>query len=58
MKTPQRLSHDAVAEFKMIYQEEFGDNISDDEAQEMGLRLLTLLGILLKRREVADMAHE
>ena len=42
-----KLSQKAVNEFKAIYQEEFGDEISDDAAQEMGVALLKLLKLLL-----------
>jgi hypothetical protein len=47
MTAPQILSRKAILEFKAIYHEEFGGEISDDEAQEMGLRLLKLLKLLL-----------
>jgi len=30
-----KLSKDAIKEFKQIYYKEFGERISDDEAQEM-----------------------
>jgi hypothetical protein len=42
-----KLSQKAIDEFKAIYREEFGDEISDDKAQEMGLGLLKLLRLLL-----------
>jgi len=42
-----KLSRKALDEFKAIYQEEFGEEISDDMAQEMGLGLLKLLKLLL-----------
>ena len=47
MTAPEILSRKAIDEFMAIYQEEFGEEISDDEAQEMGLRLLKLLKLLL-----------
>ena len=46
MKTPQQLSREAIEEFKAIYQEEFGKVLSDDEVQEIALRLLRFFGIL------------
>ena len=46
MKTPQQLSRGAIEEFKAIYQEEFGKLLSDDEVQEIALRLLRFFGIL------------
>ena len=46
MKTPQQLSRKALDEFKAIYREEFGHSLSDDEAQEIALRLLRFFGIL------------
>ena len=48
MKTPQQLSRQAIEEFKAIYQEEFGQNLTDDEVQEIALRLLRFFGILSK----------
>jgi len=46
MKTPQQLSRQAIDEFKTIYQEEFGQKLTDDEVQEIALRLLRFFGIL------------
>lgn len=48
MKTPQQLSREAIEEFKAIYQEEFGKSLTDDEVQEIALRLLRFFGILNK----------
>jgi hypothetical protein len=47
MKTPQQLSRQAIDEFKAIYQEEFGRELSDDEVQEIAIRLLRFFGILV-----------
>ena len=46
MKTPQQLGREAADEFKAIYQDEFGRELSDDEVQDMALRLLRFFGIL------------
>ena len=46
MTTPQQLSRQAIDEFKAIYQEEFGQILTDDEVQEIALRLLKFFGIL------------
>jgi hypothetical protein len=46
MKTPQQLSREAINEFKAIYEEEFGKVLSDDEVQEMAMRLLRFFGVL------------
>ena len=46
MKTPQQLSRKAIEEFKAIYQEEFGETLSDDEVREIATRLLRFFGIL------------
>ena len=48
MKTPQQLSRVAIDEFKAIYQDEFGQTLSDDEVQEIALRLLRFFGILVQ----------
>jgi hypothetical protein len=47
MKT-QQLSREAIDEFKAIYQDEFGEVLSDDEVQEIAMRLLRFFGILNK----------
>jgi len=48
MQTPNQLSREAIDEFKAIYQEEFGEVLSDDEVQEIAMRLLRFFGILNK----------
>jgi len=46
MTTPQQLSRQAIDDFKAIYQDEFGETLSDDEVQKIALRLLRFFGIL------------
>jgi hypothetical protein len=46
MKTPNQLSREAIEEFRVIYQEEFGVILSDDEVQEIAMRLLRFFGII------------
>jgi hypothetical protein len=48
MKTPQQLSREAIDEFKAIYKDEFGEVLSDDEVQEIAIRLLRFFGILTR----------
>ena len=48
MKTPNQLSREAIDEFKAIYHEEFGEILSDDEVQEIAMRLLRFFGVLSK----------
>jgi hypothetical protein len=50
MKTEQQLSAEAIGDFLAIYHEEFGENISDDEAQEIAMRLLRFFGILVRSK--------
>ena len=52
MKTPQQLSRQAIDEFKAIYQEEFGRELSDEEVQEIAVRLLRFFGILVRSDHV------
>jgi hypothetical protein len=40
------LSREALDEFKRIYQAEFGETLTDAEAQEMGLRVLRVFDLL------------
>ncbi len=51
MKTPRQLSREAIEEFRAIYQEEFGKRLTDDEVQEIALRLLRFFGILNEPNE-------
>ena len=41
-----RLTPQAIAEFKQIYQEVYGTLLSDPQAEEMALRVLRLFEIL------------
>jgi hypothetical protein len=43
-----QLSQEALEAFKQIYQEEFGETLSDAEAQEMGERLLRLFQLMAR----------
>lgn len=40
------LSGEALDEFKQIYQSEFGEALTDAQAQELGLRLLRIFDLL------------
>lgn len=46
-KIPNRLSVGAIQGLKDIYEDEFGDILTDDQADEMGKRLLKFFAILL-----------
>jgi hypothetical protein len=46
MKTPQQLSRQAIDEFKAIYRDEFGNDLSEDEVREIALRLLRFFRVL------------
>lgn len=48
------LSHEAIAEFKRIYEEEFGVALEDDEATAMATRVLRLFQILSQSHETAE----
>jgi hypothetical protein len=43
-----RLSKRAIEEFKEIYFREYGKYLSDEEAQEMGQRLISLFRIIYR----------
>jgi hypothetical protein len=49
MKTSHQLSREAIEAFKALYQEEFGEVLSDDEVREIATRLLRFFGILNKK---------
>jgi hypothetical protein len=44
-----RISDEALDEFVESYREEFGDDISRDEASEMAIRILTFYTLLSKK---------
>ena len=46
INAPRRLSIEATRAFQEIYQEEFGESLSDDEAQHRGLEVLRFFDIL------------
>lgn len=41
-----QLSPQAIQEFKQIYREEYGKEISDDEAREAGTRLVRVFKVI------------
>jgi len=43
------LTQEAIEELKEIYKEEFGKEISNQEAWDMGTRLLNLFKVLLEK---------
>lgn len=43
-----QLNQETIEEFKKIYQEEFGESISDAEALEMSQRLISLFEIIYR----------
>ena len=47
MNAKQQLNREAIDEFKAIYQQEFGELLSDEKVQEIALRLLRFFGILV-----------
>ena len=51
MKTQQQLSREAIDDFKAIYQDEFGEILSDEEVQEIATRLLRFFGIVAKNED-------
>lgn len=42
------LSQKAIKEFKQIWKEEFGEDLTDDKAREAGERLLSFFKLLYK----------
>jgi len=53
-----RLSKEAIKEFKEIYNEEFGERISDKQAQEMGANLLSLFTIIYRPISKTDQSND
>jgi hypothetical protein len=43
---PRQLSPEALREFKEIYLEEFGETLTDDEAEAIAVRVIRFFGIL------------
>jgi hypothetical protein len=54
MNAPQQLSRQAIDEFRAIYQDEFGVSLSDEEVQEIAMRLLGFFGILARPGGTSD----
>ena len=50
------LSDKALKEFKKIWKEEFGEDISDEKAAEQGINLLTMFDAIYRpiKKEWAD----
>jgi hypothetical protein len=47
----QRLSAEAINYLRKIYEEEFNEVLNQDQAEEMGLRLLRFFSILVKEKD-------
>ena len=43
-----RVSEEGLTEFRRIYQEEFGEELSEESARDMASRVLTLYEILAR----------
>ena len=50
MAAPQQISLQALAEFRDIYRDEFGVELSDAQANEIALGVLQLFSVLLGPR--------
>lgn len=46
--SPGKLTDRALEEFRAIYKEEFGEELSLEEAREMALRVLHVVALLLQ----------
>jgi hypothetical protein len=46
---PQTLSAKAIQELRVLYAAEFGEVLTDDEAEEIGIRLLRFFKILTEQ---------
>ena len=42
------ISNEALGKYKAIYREEYGEDISDEEALEQAVNLLTLMGAIYR----------
>ena len=51
METPNQLSREAIEEFRTTYQKEFGKRLTDNEVQEIALRLLRFFGVLNRKNQ-------
>ncbi len=43
-----KINQEAIAEFQELYERRFGKKISNEEAQEKGLKLITLIKAVVK----------
>ncbi|MEI8270292.1 MAG: hypothetical protein WCG45_02900 [bacterium] len=48
------LSDEKVIEFQKIYKEHFGKEISKEDARENGIKLLELISILYRPKDLED----
>lgn len=57
MKSPNQLSVEAIKEFKEIYSEEFGQTLSDEGAEQIGIDILRLFDLLLTPQQATSEAE-
>jgi len=47
LRVPTELSDKQIEEYQRIYKETYGDDISKDEAEKLGLSLIRLIAIVI-----------
>ncbi len=54
------LSDDALQSFKKIWKEQYGEEISDEKAEELGLNLLTIFDHIYRpiKKNCAELSEE
>ena len=54
LRVPTELSDKQIEEYQRIYKETYGEDISKDEAHELGLSLIRLIALIISnpRKEI------
>ena len=50
LRVPESLTEEQVKEYQRIYKEKYGEDISLEEAHELGLSLVRLVAIVISNR--------
>ncbi len=52
-----KLSDEQIKQFKLLYQEHFGENISDEQARIEGMKLVHLISIVYRPMTIEQFAN-
>lgn len=50
LRVPDKLSDEQIKEYQRIYKEKYGEDISFEEAEELGMSLVRFMALIINNR--------